>query len=95
MTFEPKGPNHEVTLIQNENPCFVIDVGEGNFCTINNIKMLLRGPNRDNDARNFLVDMNFEKKGNEKCMQEFFTHKPEEMYCLILVRSGTLRLNGC
>ena len=47
MTFEPKGPNHEVTLIQNENPCFVIDVGEGNFCTINNIKMLLRGPNRD------------------------------------------------
>jgi len=28
-------------------------------------------------------------------MKEFFTHKPEEMYCIILVRSGHLNLNGC
>jgi hypothetical protein len=39
--------------------------------------------------------MNFEMEGNDKCMREFFTHKPEEMYCIILVRSGTLKLNGC
>ena len=73
----------------------MVDVGEGNFCTINNLRMLLKGPNRDFDVRNFQVDMNFEMVGNEKCMREFFTHKPEEMYCIILVRSGTLRLNGC
>jgi hypothetical protein len=68
ITLEPKSEAHEVILIQNENPCIVIDVGEGNVCTINNIKMMLKGPNRDQDPQNFLVDMNFEKKGNEKCM---------------------------
>ena len=49
LTLEPKSEAHEVILIQNENPCIVIDVGEGNFCTINNIKMILKGPNRDQD----------------------------------------------
>ncbi len=73
----------------------MIDVGEGNVCSINNIRMILKGPNKDNDTKNFVVDMDFEMVGNEKCMREFFTHKPEEMYCIILVRSGTLRLNGC
>ena len=57
--------------------------------------MILKGPNRDEDPKNFLVDMNFEMVPNETCMREFFTHKPEEMYCIILVRSGILRLTGC
>jgi len=28
-------------------------------------------------------------------MKEFFAHKPDDLYCIILVRTGTLRLNGC
>ena len=28
-------------------------------------------------------------------MKEFFAHKPDDLYCIILVRSGTLRMNGC
>ena len=28
-------------------------------------------------------------------MKEFFAHKPDDLYCVILVRSGTLRINGC
>lgn len=95
LVLEPKDKNGEVTLVQSENPCIVIDVGEGNYCSINNIKMILKGPNRDEDPKNFLVDMNFEMVPNETCMREFFTHKPEEMYCIILVRSGILRLTGC
>lgn len=57
--------------------------------------MLFRGPNRELSANNFSCDMHFERVPNEKCMNEFFTHKPEELYCLILVRSGSLILNGC
>ena len=72
-----------------------MDVGEGNICTINNIRMILRGPNRDGHTKNFGVKMDFESTGNEKCMKEFFAHKPEEMYCIVLLRSGTLKLNGC
>jgi len=34
-------------------------------------------------------------KASEKCMKEFFAHKPDDLYCIILVRSGTLRMNGC
>lgn len=57
--------------------------------------MLLKGPNKDSDPQSFQADMEFEKMGNEKCMLEFFTHKPDEMYCIILLKSGTLRLNKC
>lgn len=28
-------------------------------------------------------------------MKEFFAHKPDDLYCIILLRSGTLRLHGC
>lgn len=93
--LEPKEKGGEVTFQQSENPCIVIDVGEGNSCTINNIRMILRGPNRDTSNKNFAVNMAFETVGNERCMKEFFAHKPEEMYCIVLLRSGTVKLNGC
>ena len=57
--------------------------------------MILRGPNRESSSKSFGVNMAFETQGNEKCMKEFFAHKPEEMYCIVLLRSGTLKLNGC
>ena len=95
LVLEPKEKGGEVTFQQNENPCIVVDVGEGNSCTINNVKMLLRGPNRDTSVRSFAVNNDFEQRGSEKCMKEFFAHKPEEMYCIVLLRSGTLKINGC
>jgi len=53
LHFEPKDKNGEVTLQQRENPCIVIDVGEGNWCSINNLRMMLKGPNRDWNKKNF------------------------------------------
>ena len=34
-------------------------------------------------------------KGSEQCMREFFNDKPDEMYCIILLKSGTLKLKDC
>jgi len=39
--------------------------------------------------------MNFERTGNEKCIKEFMAHKPGEMYCIVMLKSGILRMNGC
>jgi hypothetical protein len=45
--------------------------------------------------------MNFETEGNEKCIKEFFAVqflKPETsqtMYCLVMLKSGMCRFNGC
>ena len=52
----------------------MIDIGEGNVCTLENLRMLLKGPNRDAEPQSFMADMNFEQQGNEECMREFFTH---------------------
>lgn len=52
----------------------MIDIGKGNVCSLSNIRMLLKGPNRDADPESFMTDMNFEMVGNEKSMREFFTH---------------------
>lgn len=95
LTLEPREEGGEVTITQATNPCLIVDVGEGNVCTINNLKMLLQGPNKDADINSFQVGSDFEMKANEKCMKEFFAHKPDDLYCIILVRSGTLRMNGC
>ena len=95
MVLEPKEKDGEVTLQQKENPCIVVDVGKGNICTINNLRMILKGPNKDADPRSYQAEMDFEKHGSEKCMLEFFTHKPDEMYTVILLKSGILKLNGC
>ena len=65
LVLEPKEKGGEVTLQQRENPCIVVDVGEDNVCTINNIRMLLKGRNKDADKRSYLVDMDFEKGSNE------------------------------
>ena len=79
----------------------VIDVGLNKTVTINNIKMLLIGPNMDLEVQGFQANMNFEMKGNEKCIKEFFainfmeTDESEKMYCLVLLKTGNLNINGC
>ena len=57
--------------------------------------MILRGPNKDSDPWSYQAEMDFEDHGSEKCMLEFFTHKPDEMYTVILLKSGILKMNGC
>ena len=57
--------------------------------------MLLKGPDVDSEPRSFQAEMLFENHGSEKCMLEFFTHKPDEMFTVILLKSGNLKLNGC
>ena len=52
--------------------------------------MILLGPNKDDNPMSFQAEMEFENFGSEKCMLEFFTHKPDEMYTVILLKSGTL-----
>jgi len=49
LTIEPKEKGGEVTLQQNEKPCIRIRIPEGGTVTINNIRMLLKGPNKDED----------------------------------------------
>lgn len=95
LTLEPKDLGGEVTIQQHISPCLIIDIGTDNVCTVNNIRMLLKGPNKDADIHSFQVHSDFEKTPSEKCMKEFFAHKPDDLYCIILLRSGTLRLNGC
>ena len=53
LILEPKEKEGEVTLQQKENPCIVVDVGKGNTCTINNLRMILKGPNKDADPRSY------------------------------------------
>ena len=39
--------------------------------------------------------MNFEMECTTQVMKEFFIHKPEQMYCIIMLKSGQLKINGC
>lgn len=79
----------------------VIDIGIDKTVKINNIKMLLMGPNMDLEVQGFQANMNFEMKGNNKCIKEFFAinfmekDDSEKMYCLLLLKTGTLNINGC
>jgi len=41
----------------------------------------------------YQVDMEFEKTGNKKCMQEFLAK--ESMNCIVMVKSGLLKMSGC
>ena len=48
MTIEPV-EIQRVTIQQNDVPCFIINVPQGETCTINGVRMLFRGPNKDED----------------------------------------------
>ena len=41
----------------------------------------------------YQVDMEFEKSGNKKCIQEFMAK--ESMDCMVMVKSGFLKMTGC
>lgn len=55
----------------------------------------------DVEVQGFQANMNFETEGNEKCIKEFFAmqflkeDKSQTMYCLVMLKSGYCRFNGC
>lgn len=51
LTLEPKEKGGEVTISSGERPCIIIDIPPDEVCTINNLRMLLRGPNKSDDMK--------------------------------------------
>ena len=85
----------QVVIKQKEHRCICIDIGKHNVCTLKNLRLLLKGPNMDANIESFQTDMAFEKRGNSSAMMEFVTHMPDKMYCIVLVKSGTVKLIDC
>lgn len=65
IVLDVKDKASEVILSQRENPCIVIDIGSENYCTINNLRLILKGPNKDADIRSFQTNMNFSMECRE------------------------------
>jgi hypothetical protein len=45
------------------------------------------------DFGSFQVDMDFDKTGTNKAMQEFYPD--EQMFCIVMLKSGFLKMSGC
>ena len=68
LILEPKERGGEVTIQQFVKPCIFVDITQGDTFTVNHIRMLLKGPNKDEDIHCYQVDMDFEKTGSKKCI---------------------------
>ena len=75
-------------------------MGHGNEFTIRNLEMNLTFDEKENNAPEYDdggedMEREFQTKGSEKAMKEFFLDQPDAMHCIILVKSGTLILEEC
>ena len=72
ISIGPKEKAGEVTIqptqIKADGPVFTIDIGKDNVCSINKLRMLVKGPNRDADLQQSAADLNLQTRANEKCM---------------------------
>ena len=96
--MQKKPKKHQSYDGQKCSHCIEVDVGAGNEFTIRNLEMNLtfdeeHKPEFQDDGEEFSGD--FQGKGSEKAMQDFFRDPIEAMHCIILVKSGTLILEGC
>jgi hypothetical protein len=57
------------------------------------MKLLMTGPNRELDMKVYQENIEFDKYGSDNCIREF--HLNEDMYCIIMVKSGILKMNNC
>tara|TARA_B110000285_G_C15102766_1_gene605984 strand:+ start:358 stop:810 length:453 start_codon:yes stop_codon:yes gene_type:complete len=55
--------------------------------------MILTGPNKELDMKAFQENMEFDTYGSGQVIQEFYVK--EDMFCLIYVKSGILKMNNC
>lgn len=93
MVFEPIEKTLDITIRQECKPCFIIDIGPEEVCTINNLKMMLTGPNKELDMKAYQESVVFDNYGSENCIKEFYVK--DSMYCIIMVKSGILKMNNC
>jgi hypothetical protein len=49
LTLEPKERGGEVTLQQYTRSCVIVELQPGETCSINNLRMIFKGPNKDED----------------------------------------------
>ena len=60
LIFEPIEKSLDVTLRQECKPCFIIDIGPEEVCTINNLKLMLTGPNKELDMKAYQESVEFD-----------------------------------
>jgi hypothetical protein len=53
LVLEPIEKSLDVTIRQEVKPVFIIEIGPEEVCTINNLKLLFTGPNKDVDIKAF------------------------------------------
>ena len=93
ITIEPVEKSLDVTIRQEVKPCFIIDIGPEETCTINNLKMILTGPNKELDMKAYQENVQYDMYGSTNVIREFYVR--ENMYTIIMVKSGILKMNNC
>lgn len=91
--FEPIEKSLDVTVRQECKPCFIIDIGPEDTCTINNLKLMLTGPNKELDMKAYQENVEFDMHGSDEVIREFYIK--ETMYCIVMVKNGILKMNNC
>lgn len=51
LVLEPIDKALDVTIRQEYQPCFIIDIGPEEVCTIKNLMLMLTGPNKELDMK--------------------------------------------
>ena len=93
LTFEPIERTLDVTVRQECKPTFIIDIGPEEVCTINNLKLMLTGPNKELDMKAFQEEVEFDMIAGDECIREFYVK--ETMFCIVMVKNGILKMNNC
>jgi parallel beta-helix repeat protein len=101
LIIESLEEDGKVVILSSKKPCLTIAIDEESNLEINRIRMIFKGPNSQS-AFTQKVDMNYEKVGNEECINEFHMYKtknnftsPKKIPAVILAMSGNLSLNRC
>ena len=82
-----------MTIRQECRPIFIIDIGPEEVCTINNLKLLLTGTNRELDMKAFQEFVQFDMYGSDNAIKEFYVK--DGINSIVLVKSGILKMNNC
>jgi hypothetical protein len=64
LIFEPIDKSLDVTVRQECRPCFIIELGPEEECTINNLKMIFTGPNKELDMKAFQEHFDYDMHGS-------------------------------
>ena len=53
-----------MTVRQECRPCFIIELGPEEECTINNLKLIFTGPNKELDMKSYQEQFDFDMYGS-------------------------------